>query len=306
MSRVVSLRRRLGGWVVGGGHLVILIVAAHIDLPAAWPWALLLIAAISFVAWIISVRRWNAIGGTPTSNVASSAQGYVELMGMTEAVGDVPLLDPVHRMPCAWYRVELWRRSGSGKNRSWSRTGSTESDRMIGLRDRTGLCLLDLDHAEFLVRGPQRVPAGVDREHRLWRLPIPGPIYALGEFRSAGPTIDPASLRRELDAVMTEWKQDRPALLARFDADGNGELDPHEWERARQAVQAEAKRRASTPSPEDALSRHRMGAPEDGRLYLISDRDPADVASRFRWWAWAHLAIFCAGLGAALWLFRLL
>jgi hypothetical protein len=40
--------------------------------------------------------------------------------------------------------------------------------------------------------------------------------------------------------------------------------------------------------------------PSDGRRYLISVHEPAQLTRRFSLWAWAHLALFLGGLVAIL------
>ncbi len=65
-------------------QLALLMAAAHFEAKEGWVAALALIALISFAAWIANFRRSRIIGDTPTSRVASAAQGYVELVDVCE------------------------------------------------------------------------------------------------------------------------------------------------------------------------------------------------------------------------------
>jgi Ca2+-binding EF-hand superfamily protein len=42
--------------------------------------------------------------------------------------------------------------------------------------------------------------------------------------------------RERLAALLAEWKYDQQQLLQNFDADGNGKIDPDEWQTVCQAA----------------------------------------------------------------------
>ncbi len=299
------LQRRFGGWVVGGSYLAVLWIG-FLFTSRSTLWLLLtVVALLAFLAWVSTVRRWNVVGGTPTSKVDSAAQGYVELDGIAEITGSGELADPVLDEPCAWFRVETWRLERKGRRRRWKRLKAAQSARPIGLRDETGLCLLDPADAEVMAGEPLRIPARDGVEHRLWRF-LPGqPIYAIGEFetrRAAPPPAGatPGEVHARVGEILAEWKASPKVLLGRFDADRDGELDPAEWERARQVAlklaeaDLEDARRKQAKAIAETPPSHVMRAPSDGRLYLIADRDPDGVAAGYRKWAWVHLAVFLA------------
>ena len=86
---------------------------------------------------------------------------------------------------------------------------------------------------------------------------------------------------------------------ARFDRDGDGQVDLREWEDARLAAQHEVRERRIAKA---ASSRpvHTLTRPDDGRLFLLANALPERIAARFRYWSWAHLAIGIAAAGAGL------
>ena len=94
----------------------------------------------------------------------------------------------------------------------------------------------------------------------------------------------------DLSALLREWKQDRAALLQRFDADGDGDIDLQEW----QGTVATAEREVDAQHREMRLrpGLHMMRAPVDGRPFLLSNRDPDDLGQRYKRWAGFHLAVF--------------
>lgn len=79
--------------------------------------------------------------------------------------------------------------------------------------------------------------------------------------------------------MIREWKGDFHGLLARFDSDGNGELDEREWNRVRLAarLEAEDRHRASSAAP----TRHRLGKP-GRRIPSFSSQGEDDLAVQLR------------------------
>jgi hypothetical protein len=94
--------------------------------------------------------------------------------------------------------------------------------------------------------------------------------------------------------LLTEWKQDKTALLARFDADRDGEINLDEWERARQAASDEVDRAHLDIRLKDGI--HLMQKPAHGRPYLIANREVTTLVRHFRLWSWAHLLLMLASL----------
>jgi hypothetical protein len=101
--------------------------------------------------------------------------------------------------------------------------------------------------------------------------------------------------------MLGAWKEDRAFLLARYDRDGDGDIDLDEW----QAARADAERTVEAKLAEEGHLvnpvRHRLGASHGWRPYLLGTVPEARLARRFRRWAVAHLAVFLlAGMAAVL------
>jgi hypothetical protein len=187
-------KKTTGGWSVlaEGAHLMLLGFAVAADSRWVWTFVVATSGWLAFSAWIAAKRRSDAMAITPRSRIASAAQGYVELAGIAEVVGEgsgidpgsTPLRDPVTGTECVWFRVESFHRDGHGENASWEPAGRAHSKRPIGLRDDSGLCLLHHEGAEISVGAPQNVMTDADTQHWIWRIRAGEPLYAIGMFRT--------------------------------------------------------------------------------------------------------------------------
>ena len=295
---IVRLRREYGQFITSGAQLLLLLIGAKLESRAGWLACVALMAAISLVAWLSTLRRRRAIADTPTSRIASAAQGYVELRGTGRPLDEPPLLSHLTSLPCLWYRYQVEEKSGSEK---WHTVSSGESDVALILEDGSGRCLVDVDNAEILTRHKESW-ARDDRRYTEWKLLINDPLYALGEFRSIGGATLELDAASDIKTLLAEWKNDQPTLLRRFDLNADGAIDLTEWSLARRAARREVERQHREASQEADL--HTLRCPSNGQLYLISNLDPDKIARRYLWWAIFHLAVFFAALGALPWLWQ--
>ena len=295
---IVRLRREYGQFITSGTQLLLLLVGAKLESRAGWLACVGSMAAISLVAWLSTLRRRRAIADTPTSRIASAAQGYVELRGTGRPLDDPPLLSHLTSLPCLWYRYQVEEKSGSEK---WHTVSSGESDVALILEDGSGRCLVDVDNAEILTRHKESW-ARDDRRYTEWKLLINDPLYALGEFRSIGGATLELDAASDIKTLLAEWKNDQPTLLRRFDLNADGAIDLTEWSLARRAARREVERQHREASQEADL--HTLRCPSNGQLYLISNLDPDKIGRRYLWWAIFHLAVFFAALGALPWLWQ--
>jgi hypothetical protein len=282
------MQQRWRDFLSNGGYLLLTPLGFQFDSPGI---RLVIVAAILILAlsaWLLSLRRLRAIRDTPTSRVASAAQGFVELVGKGRPLPDQPVFSPTHSLPCLWYRYRRYKRSGED---NWRQTDSGESDAPFILDDGTGRCLLDPAGAEILT---DRKETFQEEDYRVEEelLLIDAPIYALGEFGSHHQFDE----RTELGNVLDDWKQDQDELHRRFDLDGNGEIDPQEWQLARAAAQREVDKLKQ--AAQETPVRHELTRPRSGRPYLIACFPPEQLAQRYRVRVWAHFALCLAALFA--------
>jgi hypothetical protein len=286
----------------------------------AWFWVLTLgIGAIGGGAlslrWIKVARL---IEDMPTSRIRSAAQGYVELTGRGLQLDGPQNFGPLTRRPCIWWRYRVSKKEQTGRNRTdtWRSIASGTSTQPFLLDDGTGRCMVRPDGAE-IVTGESTTwygdtpwptaPPGSGRsgsrdyryfEERIYEQEL---VYALGEFRSHGPA-DGVDLQEAANALVLQWKEDQDALVARFDADGDGRIDLEEWEKAR----AEARRVVEAESRDGPAVQtlHVLGAPDSGRLFLIAALPPGDLVRRYRRRALLAFAGFVMAVTAFGWLLQ--
>jgi hypothetical protein len=292
---LVRLRREYAQLVTSGAQLLLLFVGFKLESREGWLGTLAVIGLVSFFAWLSALYRLRMIRDTPTSKVASAAQGYVELVGRGRPYGETPLISKLRILPCLWYRYKVERRTSKDK---WETLDSGESSDSFVLRDDSGDCVIDPERAEIITKHRDQWTDG-DYRYTEWKLIRDDSLYAIGEFRtrSVGTEFD---ARAELNALLAEWKRDMPALQARFDLNQDGQLDMKEWMLARQAAKREvAKKKREAHAQPDV---HLLGLPRDGKLFLISNFTPQKLSRRYLFWSWAHLVIFFGALAGLGWM----
>ena len=296
---LIRLRREYGQFITSGAQLLVLAIGIKSETRTGWLVSLGLLAVIGLIAWTSTFRRRRAITDTPTSRIASAAQGYVELSGQGRALDDPPLYTPLTQAPCLWYRFQIEERSGQNK---WQTIDSGESDVPFILEDGSGRCVIDPDGAEILTQHQRTWQENGYRKTE-WALKPDDPLYALGDFRTLGGAAQDFDTNRDLGLLLAEWKKNRPELLRRFDLDRDGTLSEKEWLLARQAARREVARQHQEARAADDV--HTLRLPQSGQLYLISNLDPRAIARRYLGWSLFHLASFFAALAALPWAWRL-
>jgi hypothetical protein len=291
-----DLRERVVDPLVLGGYLALLGIGAHVESREGWVMALALIALVAFFAWIVSFRRARAIGDTPTSRIGSAAQGYVELVGHGRNHPEFLVLSKLTQLPCLWYRYVVEQRSGNNK---WQRVASGRSDESFILEDGSGECLVDPEHAEVVPRRRETWHRG-DYRYTEWLILTNETVYALGEFSTIGGENLELDLRRDVSALLADWKRDHPGLLARFDLDRDGQIGEKEWMLARSQARRDVKKTHNELRTQPGT--HLLHQPRDGRLFLISNIDPAQLSRRYLIWAWLHLAALLGAVAGSAWL----
>ncbi len=266
--------------------------------------ALILICAGSGIASMaINLRKARTIEDTPTAKIRSAAQGYLSISGIARGIDNDPVIAPLTGQHCLWYHYTIERRDRDGKHSRWTTVESGRSEKFFALDDRTGICHIDPRRADVTAvisrcwQGSERRPPGPPRrspsafgflslfsreyryrEHRIhpdeW-------VYVLGWFETVhGPSL---AERTEVQTkqLLNVWKQDREALLARFDLNRDGEICLREWERARRAARQQAQhdvRNEPTAPAINVVSR----SPLRNQPYLIGTRDPHAIAGKYR------------------------
>lgn len=289
-----ELKQHYANALTSGVHLALIFLGFQIDTPLGWRGVLALVSAISFFAWIGNYRRHRAITDTPTSRIASAAQGYVELAGKAAQHPGLSFLSKLTALPCLWFGYRTERKTGDNK---WEVVDRGVSSETFLLVDSSGECVIDPDDAEIMTSHEQTWRQG-DYRHTE-RLLLPGDrLYVLGDFVTLGGAEAQLDPGQDMAALLMEWKKNRPTLMRRFDLNEDGEIDLKEWELARRQARREVEKRHAEIYASDN-SVHLMRRPKDGRLYVVSNLEPDKLARKYVLWCAFHLLVFlAAAMGA--------
>jgi hypothetical protein len=254
----------------------------------AWPYALAVVAVISLIGWTSDYRRAREMDDLPTSQVASAAQGYVELLGRAEPLPDAPKVSPVSGQPCCWCVYVKYEKESLYKWRlvDWGGIG----ERFL-LIDDSGTCEIISEGADVLTN-----------VHRKWRegrfryeeslLPPGSLLYAIGQFATVGGAAGPQRRESEYVSALTGiWKKDPEKLKARFDTNRDGVVDLVEWAAARKEAKRVVRERLAAP-PAAREEAHTLSRPPDGRLFLLASAMPDGVRWRYSLASLLHVVVF--------------
>jgi hypothetical protein len=290
----VPLRRDYAQWVTSGAQLLLLF-GVFFGTDQSRLFFLALMAIVSVFAWLSALQRLRLIRDTPTSSVASAAQGYVELFGRGKPFADELVISPLRQLPCLWYRFRVEEHKSED---GWTTTDSGESSDSFILSDESGDCVVDPDKSEILTKHYEQWQKDGYR-YSEWSLIAHDKLHIIGEFSTRSGILEFDS-KAELNALLAEWKQDKATLHARFDLNNDGELDMQEWMLARQAAKREvSKKQRQVESQPDI---HFISKPRDGKLFLISNLAPENLSRRYLFWSWTHVVIFLGTAGGIGWL----
>lgn len=282
---------------------------------------------VGFWLWRRSFQNARVMEDTPTSKIRSAAQGFVELAGTQDTAMDRTPIAPLSGRPVTWwsYKIEKKERSAGGdggRKTTWRTVETRTSSNLIRLDDGTGQVVVNPAGAEVTpsssdtwygserkpTRGPGPGGSGlvdwggmVGTSRRRYRytekIMRPGePLFALGHFETRRGAVDSDERARRRTELLAEWKADPAALAARFDEDGDGRVDMHEWERARAAAEAAVEEQAAREERQPAADL--LLKPPDGRPFILSVKDQAELARSYRFRSVAFLALFLVGLAA--------
>jgi hypothetical protein len=292
---------------------------ALLEDPIFWRTVMIVLVPVSFWFGFRCWRRARLIGDLPTSRVRSAAQGYVELLGRARLTPGTAVLSPLTRRPCVWWTYQIQERRRSGKSTRWATVDSDTCHTPFLLEDDSGWCVVNPLGAEVFPEDERtwygssswlaNVPAlatkswllGTASDYRYTEHTIAEHemVNAMGNFRTVG-GVQAVDKEAVMAKLLAAWKQDMPALTARFDADHNGVLSQQEWEAARAAARRQVEEHALRETPAEYAV---LVKPDDDRPFLLASGNLERLARRYRWKAVAALLLFvalCAVLTAQL------
>ena len=171
----------------------------------------------------------------------------------------------------------------------WQRVDGGMSSETFLLDDGTGQVVIDPDCAEIMTddyrrwRDGNAALQGMAAHSRQQPVRV-GRTQDRRRRRHASWTRQATSTR-----CSRNGRADKPALLKRFDLDGNGQIDLKEWELARRAALREVRKTQQEIQSQPGVNI--MRKPRDGRLFLLSDLEPEQLARRYGFWTLIQLVI---------------
>jgi len=257
----------------------------------------LLIALLLLRHGLNAFWRLRLIRDTPTARLRSAPQGYLELIGQARP-SHYLVPAKLTGLPCCWYRWRIEKRISSGRSTRWQTVEHGAFERPFVLDDGTGEALVNPEGALVRCRVTERWLSSVKGGGRSTSSPL-GPLLGLGNrYRMTEERIgegDPVYLLGHLETprrgagerdalareLLRQWKRS-PERMRRFDLDGNGEIDPLEWGRAR-ALAADLAQQGERRVAAEPV-RSRIGATNDPRRpFLISTQGEAALVGQSRW-----------------------
>jgi|GEM_PF-464606 len=246
-ERGFSVRKGLTiGATAGGGLLGLLAGLGQLDLfgpllryaTAAGVFPALLAGAF-FWGGFYFIRLKRRVENTPTSKVRSMAMGMVEVHGRASRL--YALVSPMTQSPCIFYRLRKYRRD---RNDRWKLVRQMDSRHVpFQVDDGSGRVTVDPTGASVRAKTRRTGYPGEsslaftafrhEYEDEKWveDLIYEGTsLYVLGfasPLKEERPT-----LRERAAARLRDLKLDRRALH-RYDTDGDGRINPVEWDAAR-------------------------------------------------------------------------
>lgn len=265
----------------------------------------LVLMCIAFYFFYKKIKIARVLIDTPTSKIRAAAQGFVEIKGRCRQIA--PLFSPLSNTSCTWYKYKVEQLKSSGNNQRWQIIEEGTSTVGFYLFDVTGECMVHPDGALIY---PHRKKCWYGDNAR----PIHGltsnfsfmksyryteevlinemPIFSQGMYH----TFRPRAPELDFSHVMSEWKRDYKNLLKKYDTNGNGELDPQEWqcvimdaEKELAGRQAKLLEEHDAPSSINILSNDGLGRDQK---FILSGKPELELYLHKRRVAIAYSAVF--------------
>lgn len=291
--------------------------------PDGFAWFCVITAAVSLAAFIgsfVFLYRKRLMEDMPTSRIRSASQGYVEFEGTSRMMEGPPIIAPLTRRRCVWWRFWIEEKRRSGRNNKWITVERGGSDDSFLLEDGSGKCVVDPTGAKVIPsekqvwygqgRRPDRAPelgggwlraAFCDFRYTEERLALDSPLYALGGFRTQSGGPQAFDLQADIRELLEKWKHDK-GMMALLDVDKDGRVDVKEWEAARRMARARVEAEHIQLAV-DTLDLNILARPRDRRPFILSGVSQASQIRRF--WLQAGACLTLSGAGGVTLLYAL-
>ena len=255
-----------------------------------------------------SYHHLRFVSDTPTSRIASAAQGYVELKGLGELMPGSSISSPFSHQRCLWYQCKVEKKQRIGRRSVWVEDSNEISDHLFNLEDDSGRCVVNPDGAR-VIPSKQSIWYGSSLHSRHqgalktgWfnrmlgmghyrftekLILVADPLYVIGWLHTITSHIHPQTLKQQVDSLVETWKQYPHRYLKSFDMDKNGKIQKQEWSLIRQHAEQQVIKRHQAPDY------HLIQKPlEKNHPYIISSLSERQLKKRHRWHLFLYLVLF--------------
>ncbi|MCU7938845.1 MAG: hypothetical protein KZQ64_00905 [gamma proteobacterium symbiont of Bathyaustriella thionipta] len=282
---------------------------------------LAIICMASLYAIFRYFHRSRVIDDTPTSKIRSAHQGFVELEGEGRLMQGMPIISPLSNMQCLWYSYSIERKVsehniGHDTNHAltkshWEKVDSGVSDNLFLLADETGICVVDPEEATItpsfsktwygsrelslsnansadaimaLSKSSSRFFGNNNYKYTEKRINVGADLYVLGRFKSIGGRREKLDKSGEVRDLLAKWKTRPEFLLARFDENGDGEIDMQEWQKVMTSAEQEVEKSFTERLVQPEI--HTLSKPIDSRRpFIISVESQETISNKYRWYS---------------------
>lgn len=275
-------------------------------------------------------HRSRMIDDTPTSKIRSAHQGFVELEGEGRLMKGTPIVSPLSNKQCLWYDFKIEHKVkeldiGPSDNHAltksnWKTINSGTSDNLFLLADSTGICVVDPEGAAITpssskiwygsrdvnISDPASASAILalsgssgNNNYRYTekRIDVGDELYLLGLFKTIGGRREKLDKKGEVRDILAKWKKRPDFLLARFDENGDGEIDLDEWQKVIAMAELEVEKSFGERLVQPEI--HTVSKPLDSRRpFIISVESQETIANKYRWYSrGSMIGFFLGGIG---------
>ncbi|MCK5664293.1 MAG: hypothetical protein KAI17_12455, partial [Thiotrichaceae bacterium] len=133
------------------------------------------------------------------------------------------------------------------------------------------------------------------------RINIGADLYVLGRFKSIGGRREKLDKSGEVRDLLAKWKTRPEFLLARFDENGDGEIDMQEWQKVMITAEQEVEKSFTERLVQPEI--HIVSQPIDSRRpFIISVESQETIANTYRWYSRSGMVGFFLSGIAFVWI----
>lgn len=252
--------------------------------PVKWwsRWCLMLYGTFAgFIVWQHGLGYSRLIHDVPTSEIATAAQGYVELCGKAAQFENQSGQRDTGA-PILWVRKALDERADISNfrvfpfNVFYTPVAVEESQTPFSIMDKTGNACI-LPHGAEVIVSRKRVQHHDNQRITEETIQSGDDLYVIGNFSSHTSSFP---YEQKLEQLLGHWDRD-PSVRARFDRNRDGRLSPAEWREMHLHAQMTITREQHEFVDANTNQRHLIYGPSDGRRFVISTLPPEKLAGHY-------------------------